>query len=488
MSRNYGSLNRRSGSAAWQWMVIGIIMGFACSAILVLAALAAGFINLDGQAVADLPTQTPFIITATPEPVTPTLTPTEAPPTPTTDILLDIQAPTASPTIEPTLLTLQPTMTPTSEATTPNPLQPQTTGGQQGAVVNERLLALASDLVAIPGGTFTMGTTIAEVAAAVEECARGYGGEPGRCELSFGEDAQPQHQVSVSPFLIERTEVSYEQFLAFMNSVELGMGPGSHRNGCFGQPCMQTRNESETSNVSFDSANYSVLPVINNFPVTNVTWYGAQAYCQAIGRRLPTEAEWELAARGVEGRLYPWGNTWIPENAATSRSPLGAERQKGPVDSFPTGATPEGVLNLAGNVEEWVADWYDPRFYGRPEASLPDPTGPATGTEKVVRGGSWDLVPFFARAVHRRSLAPNNPTAAAGFRCAADAGTTSTITGGVPAAAGNSPIGADVTVGTPDPALLGIIPGVSDDEEALANSAPTLPPRPTQQPTLSPGG
>ncbi|MGQ9908556.1 MAG: formylglycine-generating enzyme family protein [Candidatus Flexifilum sp.] len=487
MSR-YGSLNRRSGSAAWQWIVLGGVFGFGCAAIVVLAALAGGVITI-GESVANLPTQTPVIITtiitATPPPASPTpiVTPTEMPP-------LEIQAPTATPTLAPTLLTPAPTVppSPTAAPTVGGVGSALNTGGTGALPVNDRLLVLASELIPIAGGTFTMGTTIAEVAAAVEECLQGYGGEPGRCELAYGEDAQPQHQVTISPFLMERTEVSYEQYLAFLN----GLGPGSHRNGCFGQPCMQTRNESETSNVTFDSANYQVLPVINNLPVTNVTWFGAQAYCQALGRRLPTEAEWEMAARGLNGRLYPWGDTWIEANASTSRSPLANPRTKAPVDAFPGGATPEGILNLAGNVEEWTADWYDPNFYSRPEASGLNPTGPAIGTERVVRGGAWDLVPFFARAVHRRSLAPLNPTASIGFRCVADAGSAQQATGGAQAAAGNSPIGAAPiqSVGTPDPASLGIIPGSGgSSEEQTANqinSAPTQPPRPTPLATTGP--
>jgi formylglycine-generating enzyme required for sulfatase activity len=533
MSRNYGSLNnRRSGGAAWQWIVIGSIMGFACSAILVLAGLAAGVVNV-GESAANLPTQTPniVIITATAPPATATLPVTATVPPPT--VALDVQAPTATPTVIATLLTLQPTLPPTvgavgsaggiavnpgvnpglntnlgatgigagsvgtgaaaAGAVTPTVPAVGSTGvgavGQPAAVSasNQRVLALASSLIPIAGGTFTMGTTVAEVAAAVEECLAGYGGDPGRCQLSDGEDAQPQHSVTISPFLIEETEVSYEQFLTFMNAAELGMGPGSHRNGCFANPCMQTRNDTETSNISFDSANYSVLPVINNLPMTNVTWYGASAYCAALGRRLPTEAEWEFAARGPNGRLYPWGDTWIPENASTSRSPLELPRNKVPVDAFPLGATPEGVLNLAGNNEEWVADWYDPRFYGQPAAGGTDPQGPVSGTEKVVRGGAWDLVPFFARAVHRRSLLPNAPTASVGFRCAADAGSAANVTGGLPGAA-TGPIGAaPVPAGTIDPASLGVIPGAGNEETTggTFNSQPTLPPAPTSAATLA---
>ncbi len=484
MSRNYGSLNRRSGNAAWQWILIGAIVGFGCSVIVLLAGLATGTLSLDGQSAANLPTQTPFIVTATSGPETATATATQDL---ATDVALNIQAPTATVTLNPTLLTLQPTEAPTTGMT------PTATTGTVAVAGNtdtgggrfDRVQAITSPMVSIPGGQFAMGTTVAEISAAVAECQQGYGGEPGTCQLSYGEDSVPQHNVTVSPFQMETYEVSYEQYLTFLNS----MGAGSHRNGCLGQPCLQTRAESETSNITFDSANYNVNVAILDLPVTSVTWYGALAYCQAIGRRLPTEAEWERAARGDDGRIYPWGNEWLPDNAATRRATVS---DKSPVDAFATVSSPYGAINLAGNVAEWVSDWYDPRWYGRAEATLPDPQGPATGTTKVNRGGSWDTVPFFARTPHRRDSDPLSPTAELGFRCVADANSAAVAT------QSSGPIGSQ-PAGTVDPAALGVIPGLTPggDEESTANqlnSASTLPPRPTTaatvgpQPTLAPGG
>ncbi|MBW4438116.1 MAG: formylglycine-generating enzyme family protein [Pleurocapsa minor GSE-CHR-MK-17-07R] len=497
---NYGSLGgRRAGGAVWQWLIIGGILGFGCAVIVLLVGFITGLVGIGGTSLANAPTPTAqiIVVTATAAPATATLTPTVDL---STDVPLEVNAPTPSPTILPTLLTLPPTqqlatqslIIPTSTSAPAAFNNQQGTGGT-GVTGGQfdRLVAVGTRLVPVAGGQFNMGTTVAEVTTAVNECAQGYGGEPGTCLLSYGEDSFPAHLVTVSPFQMEVTEVTYDQYLTFLNI----MGPGSHRNGCLGQPCMQTTTDSETSNVTFDSQNYNVNAAVLNFPVTNVTWYGAQAYCQAIGRRLPTEAEWERAARGDLGYIYPWGNTWDPANSASRRS---IALTKVAIGSFPLGASPYSVLDMAGNVSEWVSDWYSPSYYGRPEAAGPDPAGPATGTEKVTRGGSWDTVPFFTRTMHRRSLDPIDANAETGFRCVADANSA--------ALAGNTtgaPLGANI-VPTPDPALLGAPAGGSEEAGsgtgalpqvpaipgADTNAAPTMPARPTAAAgaTLNPGG
>jgi len=482
MTRNYGSLGRRSNSAAWQWVIIGVFLGFACSATLVLGALATGIFTLSGEALprggqGAVPTTIVMVVTATPGPETNTPPPTEVLVTevPTTNAVpptsapLVVLAPTTTPTTDPALLAVTPTIAPTLTPT----LLPQNvnsaasgSGSQPPAIPN----LSPSDLLPVTGGTFLMGTTPQEVGQAVDECVNRDGAS---CTAAMAQDAFPQHQATVSSFQMERTEVSYQQYLAFLNA----MGPGSHRNGCFGQPCLLTSNESDTSNVAFDSANYTVNSVIDNFPVANVTWFGARAYCEAVGRRLPTEAEWERAARGDSDFIYPWSDTWVEANAKTNRpkdAPAGAVA----VDSYPEGASPFGMLNVAGNVAEWVSDWYDDRFYGRPESGLPDPTGPASGTQKVVRGGSWDTPPFFARTMHRQSLEPNQAGIWLGFRCAANAANG--------AAGGNAGSPGALPTGTLDPASLGVnLPGGSSEEQT-ANGAPTLPAAPTILATLSP--
>jgi iron(II)-dependent oxidoreductase len=482
-SSNYGQLGRRSGGAAWQWVVIGIILGFACAATLVLAGLAFGFfgINTSGSgAVAFGPTQTPVIITATPLPVTATLTPTEVlvTATPTTDISA-IQAPTATATtdlskITPTV-TNTPNIPPTATRVALGPSSINASGQQQ---IPAALASVASPLLPVAGGTFMMGTTPAEAAQAVTDCTSR---DKGQCTAGMAEDAYPQHSVTLTAFQMETYEVSYEQYLTFLNL----LGPGSHTNGCDGQPCLATRQESETSNVTFDSANYAVPSVIQSNPVVEVTWFGAKAYCEALGRRLPTEAEWERAARGDDGRIYPWVGTWDASKAWTSRSAPDDGDEKGPqpVDSFPSGASPYGIVNMAGNVAEWVSDWYDAKYYSAQDAAGPDPQGPPLGDEKVVRGGSWAILPFFARTMHRQSQRPGLPTAEIGFRCAANAATAASNNAVSNNAANPTPIGADGTLnGTPNPATLG---NTIPNDEGDNGSQPTLRPAPTQPPVQS---
>src|SRR4051812_3984036 len=201
MSRgSYGYVGRRSSGAAWQYILIGIVMGFGCSVVLVLGGLATGFLTLQATSVANLPSATPFVITATPAPVTPTVAaaiPSQSPAgVATATVGFQFEAPTASPTIDATFLTLQPTSLPTTAAngaqTTQSVNSTQSNNGNSFA----SLSSLASDTQPVDGGAFTMGTNSAEVNAAVQECKNGYGGDPGTCDASMGEDSAPEHSVT----------------------------------------------------------------------------------------------------------------------------------------------------------------------------------------------------------------------------------------------------------------------------------------------------
>ncbi len=178
----------------------------------------------------------------------------------------------------------------------------------------------------------------------------------------------------------------------------------------------------------YDGGNFQ--ETMAHHPIMHVTWYDADAYCRWAGKRLPTEAEWEKAARGEDGRVFPWGN----QMGGLTRANYGRTGLSGPVrdrperlllyppiisvDKYENAVSPYGIHQMAGNVAEWVADWYDKDYYvTAPERN---PKGPAAGTNRAFRGGGWiDSTPTI-RAAQRNGAPPETKMNWLGFRCARD--------------------------------------------------------------------
>ncbi len=153
-------------------------------------------------------------------------------------------------------------------------------------------------------------------------------------------------------------------------------------------------------------------------PVVGVSWFDAEAFCKWVGKRLPTEAEWEYAAKGKGHRKWPWEGAFDPNKANTSlRSDF--HTKTAPVKAYPKGESPFGVLNMAGNAGEWVSDYFQPTFY-RDSSIKKNPQGPESGRERIVRGGSYAESPHLVRVSARRAKLPTESDNTIGIRCAAN--------------------------------------------------------------------
>ena len=241
------------------------------------------------------------------------------------------------------------------------------------------------EMVYVPEGEFTMGSPDGE----------------------GDSDEHPQHTVSLDAFWIDRYEVTNAQYVKFLNDV------GGHRLQCGGYDCIETEAQDGNSHVLVESGLYVVESGYEDHPMIEVSWYGANAYCQWAGARLPTEAEWEKAARGADGRRYPWGDAWEAERCNTSEAGKGGTT---PVGAYsPAGDSLYGCADMAGNVWEWVTDWYDDDYFGRSPDT--NPRGPDSGDSRLVRGGSWNGDKSTAGSADRFRINPVSTISSFGFRC-----------------------------------------------------------------------
>jgi serine/threonine-protein kinase len=345
----------RSMSVAWLAGAGGILIA-ACAVI----ALIAGIFLMPAVFNRSTDTPAPTQLAAA----------TEASPPPT-----ETPAPTGTPS---------PSQTPAPVETATPP--PPTVGPTPTLGIGATLISQQDSmvLVYVPLGRFDMGTN--------------RGDAP--------EDQKPEHDVLLPGFWIDQTEVTNWMYSLCVAVRRCGA---------------PYRTSSDTRDIYFGD------PEFDNYPVVFVSWDDAKTYCEWAGRRLPTEAEWEKAARGTDGRLYPWGSgaangTLLNYADLNTTFDYRDENENdgyadtAPVGSYPAGASPYGALDMAGNVWEWVADWYAADYYlTSPERG---PAGPAGGEQKILRGGSWNNAAVSTWATNRGHSGQYGSSGFVGFRCA----------------------------------------------------------------------
>ncbi|MEI7832633.1 MAG: formylglycine-generating enzyme family protein [bacterium] len=252
-----------------------------------------------------------------------------------------------------------------------------------------------AEMILIPAGAFQMGTNEEQLADLLKNM-------PGYNKTY--ERELPQHTVQLGTYYIYKTEVTVSQYRTFCTATQRDMPK---------EPLWKWQ---------------------DTHPIVNVSWFDAKAYADWAGAALPTEAQWEKTARGGDGRLYPWGNVWAVGKLQCSNAQLGDAKRTAPVGSFPDGASPYGVMDMAGNVWEWCADWYSEQYYKTsPERNPLGPSeteatmvgafsnefGSSSGQiERVQRGGDWyfGYTDYF-RVSYRGSGVPTEKYSTHGFRC-----------------------------------------------------------------------
>lgn len=317
-------------------------------------------------------------------------------PAPTIQVVVIVESPTPQPTPTNTS-TPTPTETPVPTETPAPTETPTITPTSTPSVLPDTFVRRQDNMpmILIPGGTFPMGS--------------------GELDFPAAPDERPQHMVTLDTFYIDQFEVSVAQYAALLNRL------GGYVGLCDGHDCALPRHVAGYSTYLLEEdlgdgvPQFYALTGFANHPINHVSWYGASFYCQAVGGRLPTEAEWEYAARGTDGRVYPWGNEPPNKERAVYQSESFDDLL--PVDALPRGTSPFGVYGMAGSMWEWVGDWYNEDYYAVSPAE--NPVGPEIGLTKGIRGGAWpnNVGRDRIRAANRSELDPTFFSSTVGFRC-----------------------------------------------------------------------
>ncbi len=224
----------------------------------------------------------------------------------------------------------------------------------------------AREMILIPEGVFTRGSD------------------------SGGIDEKPQQEIYLDAFYIDKYEVTVDAYNVFRRAAD------------YVEP-----------SVPFFQGDHNILKT-PSYPVMGVSWYDAVNYCTWAGKRLLKEAEWEKAARGTHGLVFPWGNKMLPKRANIAGTADGFQYMA-PVGSSPMGRSVYGVYDMAGNASEWVDDWYDQFYYQK--SPMLNPTGAEKSKNRVFRGGSWDARKVDIRSAKRFAASPGRKDSIVGFRC-----------------------------------------------------------------------
>jgi formylglycine-generating enzyme required for sulfatase activity len=273
-----------------------------------------------------------------------------------------------------------------------------------------------AEMVLVPAGEFVMGSAPDDIASLLRRHLKVNG--------AILQDEIPRHRVFLDAFYIDTYEVTNARFQQFVKATGYRTqaereGGGKIRTGA------TTWAQVPDANWRAPRGQGSSIAGLEAHPVVQVSWHDAKAYCTWAGKRLPSEAEWEKAARGTDGRLYPWGNesdgtrvNFCDRNCPFAWKDAAVDdgyRSTAPVGSYGAGKSPYGAYDMAGNVWEWVADWYDAKYYRRSPAR--NPPGPTAGTQVVLRGGSWLYTAPDFRTTERAGVPPDRRNENIGLRC-----------------------------------------------------------------------